>query len=299
MRSLRRVGLPVLIASSWLPAACLPEPEPALDEATVIGDNTSVRIDATASARTLFTLDAGDRVSIMEKRDSWYRVRDPDLLEGWMDESTVIRDATRQAMSDALAEAAETPVQNTARATEAVNLRLAPGRDTDVVRRLRRGTTMEVLDRTTTPRPNSEATDIWFQVRPSTDEIGWVYAQLIEFDVPGPLQAYTEDRLYTAVFPLREVEDPEVGIRRWFLVAERRETADAEIAFDGIRVFVWNLDEHEYETTLRLRNLRGALPIEVNREGDQASFRVPTVGDDGARLVREFAMRGTIPREVR
>lgn len=279
--------------------ACLPESSPPLDQATVISNNTSVRLDATSSARTIFTLDAGDRVAILEKRDSWYLVRDPDRLEGWMDESTLVRDATRASMEAALAEAAGREVQNTARAADAVNLRLEPGRDTDVVRRLRRGTTMEVLDRTVTPRPDSDSLDVWYQVRPSAEEIGWVFGQLIEMDVPEAIRPYMEGRMYTAVLPLREVEDPDVGSRTWYLVGERRPGADAEIAFDGIRVFVWNLTEHEYATTLRLGNLRGTLPIERTGEGETGGFRIPVQSGDGSVSVREFVMRGTVPRETR
>ena len=71
-----------------LVASCVPAMDPAIDEATILRDNTSVRIDGTSSSRTMFMLNEGDRVSIIEKQGTWYRVRDQDLIEGWMDEST-------------------------------------------------------------------------------------------------------------------------------------------------------------------------------------------------------------------
>ncbi len=282
-----------------LPSACLPEPDPSIDEATVFRDNTSMRIDAASSARTMFTLNEGERVSILEKRGGWYRVRDRDQIEGWMDESTILRDATMAAMQVAVSSDAQLPVQATARAVEEVNLRLDPGRDTDIIRRLRRGTGLEVLERATTQRPNSEATDIWFKVRPSEDEIGWVYTGLIEFDTPEPLLGFMEGRSYVAYQKLRQVQDPEAGPIDWYVVAERRADAQPGRTYDGIRVFVWNLAEHQYETTLRLRNLQGIYPLEQTGDPDNPGFRFHVEGADGEPVARAFAMRQTLPREIR
>lgn len=288
-----------LIGLMMLVASCGPPMDPAIDEAIILNDNTSVRIDATSSARTMFTLKEGARVSIIEKQGTWYRVRDQDLIEGWMDESTLLRDSTRQILIARVAEARNQPVQNTARATDRVNLRLEPGRDTTIIRRLRRGTALEVLERATTRRPDSEATDIWFKVRPSAEEVGWVYSQLMEYDIPEAIRPFTEGRIYTAVLRLKQVEDPEEGPVEWYVVAERRPETPPELDFDGIRVFIWNLEERQYETTLRLRNMRGSYPLELTGDENQPGFRIHVVGQDGNATTREFVMRGTLPRQIR
>ena len=291
--------LPTLGAVVLLSAGCLPEPEPAIDRATVLGDNTSVRIDADSTSRTLFLVQAGDRVDILTKQGSWYLIRDFEQIEGWIDESTLIRDTTRQAMLVAVGAARDLPVQNTAETTNAVNLRMAPGRDSDIVRRLRRGIGLEVLDRATTPRPDSVLTDVWYQVRPTEEEVGWVFSQLMEFDSPEPLLPFMEGRTYTSAHLLKRVEDPDVGAVDWYVVAERRDNADATIAFDGIRVFIWNLEEHQYETTLRRRNLNGVFPLELTGSEDAPGFRFHVRGPDGEPVAREYVMRGTIPQLVR
>lgn len=280
-------------------ASCLPEPDLAIDQATVLGDNTPVRIDASASSRTQFILDSGDRVDIVSKRGSWYLIRDFERIEGWMEEATLIRDATRDTMRDALVVNRERPLQNTATAIDTFNLRMAPGRDSDVIRRHRRGTTLEVLDHAATPRPDSDATDVWFLVRPSREEIGWVFSQLIEFDAPEAIRPFMEERTYPAAHRLKTVEDPLAGPMDWYVVAERRRNADPQFAFDGIRVFIWDIEEHRYETTLRLRNLRGLMPLE--RTGDELNpgFRFHVRGADGAPVAREYVMRETLPRAVR
>ncbi len=64
-----------------------------------------------------------------------------------------------------------------------------------------------------------------------------------------------------------------MGSVSWYLVAERRPETEPRLAFDGIRSFVWNQAEDEYATTLRLRNLRGLLPLEPTGEGDTTGFR--------------------------
>ena len=288
-----------VIGFVMLVASCVPAMDPAIDEATILRDNTSVRIDGTSSSRTMFMLNEGDRVSIIEKQGTWYRVRDQDLIEGWMDESTLLRDSTRQVLAARVDDARDQPVQNTARTTNQVNLRLEPGRRTTIIRRLRRGAALEVLERATTPRPDSDATDIWFKVRPSADEVGWVYYQLMEYDIPEAIRPFTEGRLYTAVHRLKRVEDPEEGPIDWYVVAERRPETAPELDFDGIRVFIWNLEERQYETTLRLRNLQGSYPVELTGDENQPGFRIHVLGRDGEPTVREFVMRGTLPREVR
>ena len=298
MRSMCHI-LIVWLSLSFMITGCLPEPEPAIDEATVLRDNTSLRVDASSASRTMYTLYEGERVAILEKRGTWYRVRDRDQLEGWMDESTILRDRTMAAMQMSVSEASTLPIQNTAQASEEVNLRLAPGRDIDIIRRLRRRTALQVLERSTTDRPESTATDVWFKVRPSENEIGWVYSQLIEFDAPEPLLPFMEGRTYVAVQQLRQVQDPVAGLIDWYVVAERRSDAASDIAYDGIRVFVWNLEEHQYETTLRLRNLRGVYPLERTGEADNPGFRFHVAGPEGDTIAREFVMRQTLPREVR
>ena len=282
-----------------LTLACIPEMDPAIDEATVLANNTSVRIDASASARTLFTISAGERISVIEKRDTWYRVRDQDLIEGWMAESTILRDTTRLALDGLVDESSSQESQNTVRAREEVNLRLEPGRDTAVIRRLRRGTALDALERATTSRPGSDATDIWLKVRVSETEVGWVYRPLVEYDIPEAIRGFTEGRLYTAVQELKQVEDPDIGPVRWFVVAERRSETDPALDFDGIRVFIWNIEEHQYETTLRLRNLRGNYPLEKTGTADNPGFRFHVLNRAGEAQTREFVMRGTLPRESR
>ena len=80
-------------------------------------------------------------------------------------------------------------------------------------------------------------------------------------------------------------------------IADLRYYWSRELAFDGIRVFTWNRNERRHETSLRLRNLRGAYPLELTDSTPQG-FRFHVLDEDGTPQPREFVMRGTIPREV-
>lgn len=287
--------LATLMATS-LVTSCGLESEPVLDQASVIVNSTSARAEPSTSSRTLFRLAEGKRVSILEKSGTWYRILDEDSFEGWMDESTLLRDSTLARMETMLEESRPLPSQNTVTTVDEVNLRLEPGRDTAIVRRLRRGVALEVVDRAASPRPGTDATDVWLEVRSGT-EIGWVYRPLVEFAVPDALVPYTEERIYTAVLVLEEIVDPDAGPVRWYVVGERRASAPPDVAYEGIRVFTWNLTAHRYETSLRLRDLDGVYPVEITAT-DPPGFRFHVRGPSGAPEPREYVMRGTVPRRV-
>jgi uncharacterized protein YgiM (DUF1202 family) len=293
---MRRFLTPLVVACVL--SGCLPERQPAIDQATVLSNNTSVRLDATSSSRTLFMLDQGDRVEILDKRDSWYLIRDVEQIEGWMDESTLIRDQTRASLDAAVDAARDLPVQNTGQTSDEVNLRLDPGRDSAIIRRLRRGVRFDVLGRDTTPRPASDATDIWYQVRTGPEEVGWLFSQLMDLDTPQPLTPFTEGRTYTAALLLKQEQDPDFGTVDWYVVAERRDDTPPEFAYDGIRVFIWNLAEQRYDTTLRRRNLAGLYPLELTGTPREPGFRYHVAGTDGEPMPVEWVMRGTLPRPV-
>src|SRR5262249_5514243 len=75
---------------------CAPKPEPILDEATVVAKNASLRLKNSSTSRTLRVLDPGDKVEVLEHQENWYRVRYGLDVQGWMEESTVVTNETKQ-----------------------------------------------------------------------------------------------------------------------------------------------------------------------------------------------------------
>src|ERR1044071_8555922 len=129
MKPQRAVALIVL--SFLLPiSSCGPKPEPVLDEATVVARNASVRLKNSPTSRTLVTLNAGDKVEVLERQANWYRIRHGDRLQGWMEESTIITNGTMTRIQEMATAAQKESPQNTATMREEGNLRLEPGRST-------------------------------------------------------------------------------------------------------------------------------------------------------------------------
>src|SRR5438093_12994614 len=80
----------VTLLFAALLVSCAPKPEPALDQATVIAKNASLRLKNSSTSRTLRVLDTGEKVEVLERQDNWYRVRYGPDVQGWMEESTVV-----------------------------------------------------------------------------------------------------------------------------------------------------------------------------------------------------------------
>jgi len=289
----------VVLLALLLVTSCSPKPEPILDQATVVAKNASLRQRSSSTSRTLRTLDPGDRVEVLERQNNWYRVRYGPDVQGWMEESTVVTNATRERIRTLVSASQDQLAQNTGVLREEANFRIEPGRTSSIIRRLDSGAKVEVLDRVTTPRPGSDSSsDVWLKVRPSPKEVGWVIGNLVEFDIPADVAPYSESYTYSAVKTLNQVQDPLAGPVNWYVVGERRPGLDPHLDFQGIRVFTWNQKKHRYETAFRLKGLRGIYPLEAGQEAGKPTFRVYQLLPDGSgKSAREFVMNGVIVRE--
>jgi hypothetical protein len=239
-------------------------------------------------------LNPGDRVDVLERQANWYRVRQGENTQGWMEESTVLTNTTMARIKDLVVASQDQRPENTAVMREDTNFRLEPGRTTAIIRKLEAATMVEVLERTTLERPGSTTSfDVWLKVRPSPTEIGWVIANLVDFSVPTDIAQYTEGYVYTAVKPLKEVQDSLAGPVQWYLVAERQPGGDPHIDFSGIRVFTWNMKKHRYETAFRTTGMRGIYPLEASQQDGNPTFRVHELDAQS----HDYVMTGVIVRE--
>jgi uncharacterized protein YgiM (DUF1202 family) len=285
-------------AISFLLTSCATKPEPILDQATVTAKNSSLRLKNSSTSRTVRVLDVGDKVEVLEHQDNWYRVRYGPDVQGWMEESTVLTNQTKNKIQTLVTDSQNLIPQNTGVLKQDANMRLEPGRTTSIIRRLDKDTKVEVLDRVTKPRPGSDTShDIWLKVRPKPAEVGWVLSGALEFDVPNDISPYTEEYTYTAVKTIARVQDPIAGQINWYIVGERKPFSDSSVDFDGIRVFTWNMKKHRYETAFRTKGMRGVYPLQVGQDGPNPTFRVYELGEDGAtKTPHDFVMNGVLVR---
>jgi uncharacterized protein YgiM (DUF1202 family) len=254
-----------------------------------------------STSRTLRVLDTGEKVEVLELRDNWYRVRYGPDVQGWMEESTVVTNDTKNKIQQLVAASQNEEPQNTAVLKQEANFRLEPGRTTSIIHRLDSGTKVEVLERVTLPRPGKEsAHDIWLKVRPKPTEVGWVLANALEFDIPADVSQYSEEYTYAAVKTLNRVQDSIAGQINWYIVGERRPSHDPNVDFEGIRVFTWNMKKHRYETAFRTKGLRGVYPLEVGQDGVNPTFRIYELAEDGTtKIPHDYEMYGVIVRAKR
>jgi hypothetical protein len=292
----------VLIALlvSFLLSSCAHQPEPPIDQASVVSKNASLRLKNSSTSRTIRVFDIGDKVEVLERQGNWYRVRYGPDVEGWMEESTVLTSENKNRIQQAVAAARSLETQNTAVLKQDANLRFEPGRSTSILRKLDNGTKVEVLDRVTKPRPGSDtAHDMWLRVRPAPTEVGWVLSSAIDFDIPTGIADYSEEYIYSAVKILSHVEDPIAGKINWYVVGERKPGSDPDFDFDGIRVFTWNMKKHRYETAFRTKGMRGVYPLSVGVEGGNPTIRVHELSEDGVtKIPKDFVMYGVIVRQA-
>jgi len=296
-----KAALTLVLAISVFLTGCGPKKEPAKEQATVVAKHASVRMKNSATSRTLATLEPNDRVDILEKVGNWYRIRSGET-QGWMEETTLLTEAMATKLQAMVAAAKSQEVQNTALLRDDGNLRLDPGRNTTIMRRLAAESKVEVLERKTLPRPNANppALDVWIKVRTSPTEVGWLLGGVLDYEAPAAIGGFMEGSNYSAIKPLNTVQDPDVGPIIWYVVGERRPGAPPDVAFDGIRVFTWNLKKHRYETAYRIKGIRGAYPLVVGREGGNPTFQFPETAEDGSpKPLRKFVMTGVIVKESR
>jgi len=295
-----KAGLTLLLALSTVFTACGPKKEPAKEHAVVVANHASVRMKNSATSRTVATLEPETQIDIMEKQGNWYRIRYGET-QGWMEETTLLTEAMSAKLKAMVDEAKKQETQNTALLRDDANIRLDPGRTTKILRRLAAESRVDVLERKTLPRPNANPPlDVWIKVRVSPAEVGWLLGNVLDYEAPAEIGGYMEGSNFSAIKPLNTVEDSEVGPVIWYVVGERRPGASPDVAFDGIRVFTWNLKKHRYETAYRIKGLRGAYPLVAGKEGSNPMFQFAETAEDGSpKPLRKFVMNGVIVKEAR
>jgi hypothetical protein len=180
-------------------------------------------------------------------------------------------------------------VQNFALLRDDANLRLEPGRNTKIMRRLAAESKVEIERKglRVSMRPRRYRT-YGCKVRVSPTEVGWLLGSVLDYEAPAAIggsagRVQLQRRLSRSI-PLR----PDLGPIIWYVVGERR-PAPPEVAFDGIRVFTWNLKKHRYETAIASKGAIGAYPLVVGKEGVNPMFQFAEMTDDGTlKPVRKF-----------
>jgi hypothetical protein len=140
--------------------------------------------------------------------------------------------------------------------------------------------------------------DGWSLVRAAGGQTGWVLTRLAYMAIPDEVAQYAEGRRIVSYFAIGETSDGDQKKKTWLWTT----TSDSHASwdFDNVRVFVWSLRHHRYETAFVDRTIKGYSPVlvqEVNYTGKPLAgkytgFSVCIDKKDGTRARRVYALIG-------
>jgi hypothetical protein len=112
----------------------------------------------------------------------------------------------------------------------------------------------------------------------SGGQTGWILSRRIDVSAPDALARYAEGQRIVGAYVLATVDDPESGfIENGNTITRIPEyvtflspyKAGLPYDFDQVRVFIWNLKKHRYETGFRETHVVGYLPASVGTMKDK------------------------------
>jgi hypothetical protein len=143
-------------------------------------------------------------------------------------------------------------------------------------------------------RPSNPFED-WSLVRTKDGKVGWVLFRMLSMQVPEEILGYAQGHLITSWFPIGEVRDGDLVKTHWFWTTIDKGRMPYE--FDAVRIFVWNVRRHRYETGFSERNLRGYYPVEVYTTPERG-FSIVIEETDGRLVRKSYVFNGFRARLV-
>lgn len=116
------------------------------------------------------------------------------------------------------------------------------------------------------------AMDDWWLIRDAEGRTGWLLSRMMDVDAPDALTRYAEGQRIVGAYVLTKVTDPEIegdikDVPEYVTVLSPYKSG-LTYDFDQIRVFIWNVKKHRYETAFRQRNIEGYLPVMTGMASD-------------------------------
>jgi hypothetical protein len=152
------------------------------------------------------------------------------------------------------------------------------------------------------PEAKPVPTEDWSLVRAHTGQTGWTLTRRLSMAIPDEVAQYAEGHRIVSYFSLGAVDDNGAKKQMWLwtTIAGSGHPYD----FDNIRVFVWAMRRHRYETAYIERNLTGFSPVLLENvdyakgqpAGKYPGFSVCVQKKDGTRVRRDYAVLGNAVR---
>ncbi|HEY0264098.1 MAG TPA: SH3 domain-containing protein [Granulicella sp.] len=311
-------------------------PKPADNYVYVTAKATFLRDRVAAVSNRTGTVSNGDRLKVLERGRRFLRVQTDKGVQGWIDEKVVAPQTVFDGFEDLKSKHEKDPAIATGATRDEVYLHLRPGRDTERLFRLSEAEKLQLLMRATLPKavppgqaaapaaktaaktgdasepvvPPPPAMEDWWLVRDSHGNTGWMLSRLMDVDAPDVLTRYSEGQRIVGAYVLNRVNDPEApqddkNIPQYLAVLSPYK-AGLTYDFDQVRLFIWNVKKHRYETGFRDRNIEGYLPVQILTAKDPSekgplgatalpAFRYRVLAADSPPVVPDPATGAMVP----
>jgi SH3-like domain-containing protein len=296
-----------------------------LEVAYVSAPQAALRDQVAAIFNRVGNVKNGERLEVLEREKRFVRVRTASGIEGWIEQRFLVDQKTFDGLQKLTSDNQNDPVQAPGVLRNETNLHLTPGRESEHLYQLAANAKVGILKRATVEKPNAAPVatrsgagrngantpsgpplEDWWLVRDEQGRVGWVFARMVDIDVPLEVAQYAEGQRFVAFFPLNEVVDDDKGIQKKVpqyvcLLTEPHDGLPYD--FDQVRVFTWNARKHRYETAYRERGLNGVLPITITKESFDKEGILPVfilhVKDDAGNVAeRKYKLNTPIVRRV-
>jgi len=292
-----------------------------LEVVYVLNPKTAVWSRLSVVREALATLEYGERLEVVERREERVRVRTAAGIVGWIDAHNLIPAEIWEKATALRHEANAKPVQASGITKVRTNVRLEPGREGERIFQLLSDTQVEIVARRVAERTQASTTtqgegadpeaapapkkEDWLLIRTTADgrEVaGWVLGRFLSPAYPPALVDYAGVNRFVAWFKLAEAQS-EFGPRATWLAAGVTGAEGQPCDFTLLRVYTWNLKRSRYETAYVESNLCGRLPIQFTAAapGDakgQASFTFTNTARAGEES-RQYRLQQNVVRRVR
>ena len=292
----------------------------------VSAKGTYLRDRLAAVSNRVAQVSNGQKLLVLGRARRFVKVKTDKGEIGWLDERAVIDQPMFDKFKALATDHEHDPVIVSAVLRDDAYLHIAPGRQTEHYYLLPENSKFQLLARASVPKPGppqaipapkpkvkpaAEAAgknpakpgdpaapappppppvlQDWYLVRDSQGRAGWVWAHMLDVDIPNEISGLAEGQKYVGAYVLRTVDDPESsfpnGKAPEYLALMNSWKEGLAYDFDQVRVFTWNTKRHRYETAFRQRNLQGYLPVTVgaqnfNKQTEPVfSYRISTDDD--------------------
>ena len=279
----------------------------------VSAQQTFLRDRVAAVSNRTGTVTNGEQLIVLDRTKRWVKVQTASGGVGWIEERLTVPQGVEDQFEALGKNHEKDPVVATATTSDEVYLHVAPGRVTDHLYMLQANDKLSLIERASVPKPlppgglptaqaggaaaepAAPVMEDWWLVRNAKGQAGWIYGRMIDVSAPDTLLRYAEGQRMVGAYVLAHVDDPESGMVDngntvtsipEYLTVLSPYKAGLPYDFNQVRVFIWNVKKHRYETGFSERNIVGYLPVKIGAGPDPYDK-----GADAAENLPKFTYR--------